>query len=417
MRRLTGERAVAQDTAVAGGPVLQVPMAPPYPFRPELMQSVVRRALLDRLRDMQSGSRLPPIRDLARELGVGQSSLFRAIREMANEGLVYSRPKLGTFLAKPIQPVNGPKRPERLAATSEFAARAPAEDTAPALPLTGKRVALVTHVHTDELFTAMAQSVASALRALGASVVEHAITMTGPPDFDAEERPQLAILFNPPRMPLPNDPDQPHWLVISTSWRHQIAPLTYDLVGVDQEGGAFLAGDYFRRLGFPSACFVGRKSKGEDEFDAVSACRLRGLEEGFGRAIPPQHQIDSSKYSVIAGGKAFRQYWAMQSRPEGVFAVCDDIAVGFLAAAAAQRVKAGRDFHLIGFDGQAMGQRLPEGPLSTIEVPASSMSRTAIDVATSRLLNTDQPFQATYLSCHLLRGTTVRSSEAQHPVR
>src|SRR5262245_31818220 len=73
------------------------------PFEPPLTRDVARQALLRHLEGLEVGSRLPPIKDLARELGVGQSALHQTMRDLAREGAVYSKPKLGTFVARPAQ--------------------------------------------------------------------------------------------------------------------------------------------------------------------------------------------------------------------------------------------------------------------------------------------------------------------------
>jgi LacI family repressor for deo operon, udp, cdd, tsx, nupC, and nupG len=185
-------------------------------------------------------------------------------------------------------------------------------------------------------------------------------------------------------------------------------PLNCDLIGVDQEGGAYLAGQLFRELGITKACFLGRSTvRDQPRYDPLSAIRLRGFEAGLGAEVAQKHRIDSGGYSLTAGGRALTRYLAVRDRPKAIFAASDDIAIGFLVAAASHQLEAGRDFHLVGFDGHGMGRRIPEGPLTTVEVPAQAMGRAAAEAAANRLLQPDRPLQATTLACHLFVGRTV----------
>jgi len=73
-------------------------------------------ALSQAIRDgrLPAGSRLPPTRDAARQLGLGRNTVVDAYAELTAEGLLESRGRLGTFVAREakavLQPAASPPR-------------------------------------------------------------------------------------------------------------------------------------------------------------------------------------------------------------------------------------------------------------------------------------------------------------------
>ncbi|MGH3400619.1 MAG: GntR family transcriptional regulator [Streptosporangiaceae bacterium] len=75
--------------------------SPDWPY-----QQVAAR-IRERIQSGDLGPRLPSYMDLAHEMGVAPMTVQRAIRVLADEGLVITRPGRGTFVAgseKPRQP-------------------------------------------------------------------------------------------------------------------------------------------------------------------------------------------------------------------------------------------------------------------------------------------------------------------------
>src|SRR5688572_7175411 len=81
--------------------------------------------------DWKSGARLPPIKDLARQLGTGLNNTHRAVRELVDEGLLHSRPGVGTYVSD--------LSPQTIAGIGL------ADNGWRPLPLRGKRAELVYH--------------------------------------------------------------------------------------------------------------------------------------------------------------------------------------------------------------------------------------------------------------------------------
>lgn len=60
----------------------------------------VRQAL--RLGLLQPGDRLPTVREVVTQIAINPNTVFKAYRELEHEGLVESRPGLGTFVLKSL---------------------------------------------------------------------------------------------------------------------------------------------------------------------------------------------------------------------------------------------------------------------------------------------------------------------------
>ena len=89
---------------------------PPYE---QIRQQI---AALAETGELPEGARLPPIRQLAGDLGLATGTVARAYRELEAEGLVTSRVRLGTTVAPRRRPT--PRQAEqRLTAAAEAYAR------------------------------------------------------------------------------------------------------------------------------------------------------------------------------------------------------------------------------------------------------------------------------------------------------
>jgi LacI family transcriptional regulator len=201
-----------------------------------------------------------------------------------------------------------------------------------------------------------------------------------------------------------------HAVVVSTA--DHINPdlvSRYDLVGVDQQQGGMLAGRLMRSAGCRTACFLGsRVAPGSRRHDLTSASRLHGFEMTWGGHLEPEHLFYAPGYSLNSGALGFRDYARLDPRPTGVFAADDDLALGFMAAATGSGLVAGRDFHLIGFDGQDTRASV-DARLTTIRVPAEQMGRLAAQLMIQRVQEPSRPLQRVSLPCSVVRGDTARS--------
>jgi GntR family transcriptional regulator len=70
-------------------------------FYVQLMQQV-RQALLFGV--LKPGDQLPTVKEVVAQVAVNPNTVLRAYRDLEQEGLVVSRPGLGTFVAKNVAP-------------------------------------------------------------------------------------------------------------------------------------------------------------------------------------------------------------------------------------------------------------------------------------------------------------------------
>lgn len=71
----------------------------------QLIQQV-RQALLFGI--LKSGDQLPTVKEVAAQVALNPNTVLRAYRELEHDGLVVSRPGLGTFVAPSIPPAVTP---------------------------------------------------------------------------------------------------------------------------------------------------------------------------------------------------------------------------------------------------------------------------------------------------------------------
>ncbi len=323
-----------------------------------------------------AGTRLPTIRSLAMQLKAGQRNTHRAVQELVSEGLLTSSPRRGTFIPP------------------------------------AKRVYLPLG-ESDGMTEQMAQAFIAELHTKGITTIRGSFVQDL--DLSSIDADAIALIQNDRAANIKVRPGQ----IVTVIATHEVMPRTltdrYDQISVDQHHGAALAGRFLREAGITSACFIGTGNRAANEYFPLDAQRLAGFEEGFGRKLTRQNRLFARIYFERAGAEMVAPYLALTPRPRAVFTVCDDIALGFLLGAAAHGLVAGKDFDLIGFDGQWRGRRLQEGPLTSVAVPSAEMGRTGAQMLASRLENPDLPPRTIHLGCTMLPGSTVRpGSGASH---
>jgi DNA-binding GntR family transcriptional regulator len=81
-------------------------MEPPEEHEPEYPTDRVTRLLRARLAagEWEPGQRMPSVAVLARELDVGHGTVRRALQRLADEGLVVTLPRYGTFRRRGTPP-------------------------------------------------------------------------------------------------------------------------------------------------------------------------------------------------------------------------------------------------------------------------------------------------------------------------
>ena len=90
-------------------PGLEIDLASSKPVYRQIAEAV-RQAALEGL--LEGGHRLPPTRDLARQLGVNRNTVVAAYEALATEGWIRSHTGKGTFLLARGDATSAPERPE-----------------------------------------------------------------------------------------------------------------------------------------------------------------------------------------------------------------------------------------------------------------------------------------------------------------
>jgi len=350
----------------------------------------VKRALRERIGSRwRVNDRLPPVAELARELGVGQNSAHRAVRELVAEGVLLTRRRLGTFVR-----------------------RLPAEirDTGTlARSLQGVTLAMAFHgANPPPFIQRMVAGFCEVVQEAGAD------TVPLPMEMSVKALPPLGGAWGVAAFNLGSYVQVPpglHKLVSVAAGEHpHWSTSRFDAVSVDQFQGGALAGVALRDLGCRSLCFVGhRVGINRHRFDITSAARLHGLEMGWGELLHEDHLLYAPGYSMMAGARRFQQYLALNPRPDGVFCASDDLAMGFMAAAVSHGLTPGVDFQLIGFDGQDVDSPASPGTkLTTVRIPAAMMGRRAAELMIQRAADPTLPIQRLLMSCSFSQGDTTR---------
>jgi DNA-binding LacI/PurR family transcriptional regulator len=367
------------------------------------MHHQARKNLLERVRnDWPSGTRLPPIQQLAKDLRIGFNSTHRAVQQLVEEGVLSSRPRIGTFVADRSR---GMLAMEKGRTENRTRSRPQGH-----LPLAGKTVRCYFEGPSTDSF------VLQGVNAFESHLAEHGCVLLrrhlDNMQSDCGDTAGLdgVAIFNANSSSLIHV--DPRLVVVAVN-TGAVTPLDrtgrFDIVTVDQNQSAYLAGRHLRESGCKSVCVIGRRSADHpSRFDGISSARLGGFERGWKTVISPSNLLPVHAYTICGGASAVEPYLQMNPRPEGIFAASDDLAVGFVAAASSHGLLPGRDYDIIGFDRQGIGQGLPNGVLTTVEVPIEQMGKQAAFFLADRPLDPDRPARHLSLSCSLYEGSTVR---------
>lgn len=362
----------------------------------------------------RAGSRLPPIQELSRQIGAGQKNTLRAVQEFVAEGALASRPGAGTFVTEDFDFL--------VYGAASHRDDLPTMLTPPASEsLVGRSVALVGADGSDAFITRIASRISDELIARGADVnrAEHSNKseeLAGRVNRGGHD---LVVMFQPTGDVAAMLRPDLSAVLISTSDVPQLSARRVDLVTVDQRQGGMVAGQRLRSAGCRLPCFMGVVAGWDHvgEWDDGSSQRLRGFELGFGRAVDAAHVLRSSFYDPAEGARLAGVFVRMNPRPDCVFCASDELAIGFLQGALAFGLEPGEDYKLVGFDGQERGQRIGEGPLTTVAVPTADMGRHGAELSVRRLLDPDRAPQRVFLGCSLLEGQTIDLSPLRLKVR
>jgi DNA-binding transcriptional regulator YhcF (GntR family) len=113
---------VAAGTRARAGMILQLDPDSPVPPYEQLRSQITTMVATGVL---PQGARLPPIRQLARDLGVATATIARVFRELERDQIITTRGRHGTFILDAPAQAAAAERDQRLAAAAHsFAVQA-----------------------------------------------------------------------------------------------------------------------------------------------------------------------------------------------------------------------------------------------------------------------------------------------------
>jgi LacI family transcriptional regulator len=343
-----------------------------------LRYQAVHAQLADRLRRglYPVGSRLPSEAALAAELGVSRPTVKRALRDLTAEGLLQTRPAVGTFVCR--------------------GAAAPA--------LLGYVCPTLADPFQGEL-----------LRCLEAAIQAHHLGLLvaeSGPEFAGEAAAlhHLAklgawgaiICGGPASPPLPA-PAAPMPIVYCAGIPRQAQA---DRVTVDHGAGVrallhHLAAGGARTVGYAGAATPAQPLAADPRYAAF-------LAELPGSALlsRPAWQIGLPGQGEALGEALLDHFLASPPLPDAILACDDWTAIGLLRQAANRGLQVPRQLRVTGFDNLLVSRYLPV-PLTTIDYPLPALLRAALELLQQRLA---QPAAPTVL--RLLPGALVVRASA-----
>jgi len=314
-----------------------------------LLREKIRRG------EWKPGEMLPSMDDLAGEHGINKATVIQAIADLAAQGLVYSVPARGSFVADPEAGRNG--------------------RAADALSI-GWISTVTDHGNTGRYHTEMMDAVRAEVQAIGGNLLVFKSEGIPPKVFCTmigKARLDGAIIIGPAEgepIRLALGGKLPAVLIDDTVRGQRI-----DAILIDNEGGGFQAVEHLIRLGHRQLAFVTGPLAWK-----VSRDRLAGAQAALDAAGLPAlaGAVVQSDFSPGGGHEAMLRILKMKPRPTGVFFFNDEMASGAIQALhEIGGLRVPEDFSCVGFDDTSWASLMCP-PLTTIRVEKDLMGREAV---------------------------------------
>ena len=313
------------------------------------------------------GDRLPPVRELADELGVNMHTVRAAYQELSRAGLVTSRPGAGTIVAA--------YDPERLAAN---VARTPSFTIGVIVP------------SLEEFFTPMLEAIDDA--------VEHEPTLVVV--CNTREDPAKAGWFidqlvargtdgiilvgephDPSGAPMPRVPALLPTVVVD--WPAAEGPaVVFDMKGAGRQAAAHLIEHGHERIGVITPPMA----------PPSVADTHAGIQQAFSDAsltLQPDHVAHVPDFSTPSGIDGATQLLALDPPPTAILALGDQLAIGVLHTAHSHAVTIPTDLALVSIGDISVAPYL-DPPLTTVHQDTVAAG-TAATQALLHLINGEPP--------------------------
>jgi DNA-binding LacI/PurR family transcriptional regulator len=372
--------------------------------KPKAYQEIKKKICENLVENWQPNDRLPPIKELAKCLGVGQSSTHQAVKELVRDGILISRPKMGTFVNDDMKALK-----PRLANLLREESTPQASNL-----LAGKKIQIITYrsvIETHTFFSRAIDAFVAAINEVGCEVFNTMIDYPKTVDIEPflQKQADGVVLVNPSTfLKIKCLPSQVLTVINPSAECTVTMSERFDMVAIDDTQGSLLAGEFLRSKGWRDVCFLGVKTDLDSPpFGNVSLKRLKGLNLGLGAEIRPEWQLTCNSYVGFSAAKCTLDWLKLSPRPSVIFAASDDLAYGFIYGALGHGLIPGKDYQIMGFDAQKKESFDEDCILTSIDIPIEEMGTVAAKMLMKRLENPDATPHRTYLGCQLFEGTTV----------
>jgi DNA-binding LacI/PurR family transcriptional regulator len=326
----------------------------------------------------QADERLPSMDDLSQQYSMNRITVKRALSELRAEGLIYSIPAQGTYVAKKESHI------------------------APATQNDRKTIGLVlSGIHPHSYGSYHVDIVTGIQEAL--SDIEWylmLVTLSEPSEDRAYEHVMQIQLdgaiylgtFEPSLLRRLVKSGPPSVLI-----DQKMRGLKSDIINVDNYGGAFEATSYLIELGHRSlACVTGFKGHISDE-------RKAGVIEAWAEKGLPASDIQwiEGNFQRETGCEAAKKILKSKKHPTAIFCFNDEMAAGVLQTLLGSgKVKVPQDISVMGFDN--INWTIATYPqLSTVQVERFAMGKLAVQRLQDTLTNKDHTPTSTSVSTQL----------------
>ncbi|RMD82478.1 MAG: GntR family transcriptional regulator [Lentisphaerae bacterium] len=340
----------------------------------------------------QPHDRLPSMDDLAAQFQANKLTVFKAIKDLVQRGIVYTEPARGTFVAPSLPAIHhhggtrsySGKEIQRIGVLSRVmvphdtghfhrelmeALRSNASQQGISLsliPASGKSLSeILTLLHNEQI---------------------HALMCIGP--FPRYEIIEITRAISP-------------CVLID----HHEPGLAVDAICQDNFGGAYQAIEYLIAKGFTSVAFV----KGEEE-QVASQERLAGAIQAWVDAGRPKYTLEThpGNFREDGGYEATRNLIEQKkvTFPGAIFYANDEMAMGGLNYLHQQGIEIPGQIAVIGFDDIPLASQSVIN-LTTVRAPISQMAELACKRLTAPRTPDSPNYSITFLGSNLIiRGTT-----------
>jgi DNA-binding LacI/PurR family transcriptional regulator len=350
----------------------------PTPLYRQIVADIEEQVASGRLKP---GDRIAPQNKLAKQYDVSLITVKKALAELANKGIIYSRVGKGTFVAE--TPKSGNQAPH-------------------------KSIGLVLRDLNNPYFSLVVQGVEGKASELGYNLL-----LSSSSDQEAKEETQIAHFL---------EIGVSGMIIASMGHHHQATPGILQLqkqkhpfvmvsyvqnedisyIGTDHVYGAYIATEHLISLGYKQIGYIN-----SEEGDALGDLRQKGYERAlkeYGHAVSKDYiyqlPIEGVWNQYQAGYQLGIQIAELKSRPDAIFIYNDLIALGFEQAVLNQKVTVPEDIAIVGFDDIERNLYAPV-PLTTVRPPTSTIGALAVETLI-KMIGGDPGVTRTFLRPELI---------------